>query len=185
MKAVGVRWVAHAARQIASLSSGLPRLPDRVVVRLARASRTIGSSSFSAGCRTGSTSVPWMCRSPKNELVPAGEREPGHRGGDADVDADHAGVEVVLELAGGPAAAGEDRGAVAIGAVAADGQGLRRGRRRGRPRAPGRRSPRGRPACRASTRSRTLGPIRKPSLLEAIDRPSRATSAPSARPMSR
>ena len=56
-------------------------------------------------------------------LVPAGEGEPGHRGGDADVDADHAGVEVPFELAGGVTALGEDRGAVAVGAVAADGQG--------------------------------------------------------------
>src|SRR5258706_7054603 len=57
-------------------------------------------------------------------LVPAGEGKPGHGGGDADVDADHAGVEVLLELPGGVAAAGEDRGAVAIGAAAADVQGL-------------------------------------------------------------
>src|SRR4051794_5927967 len=37
-------------------------------------------------------------------IVPAGEGEPRHRGGDADVDADHAGVEVLLELARGVAA---------------------------------------------------------------------------------
>src|SRR6478736_371362 len=52
--------------------------------------------------------------------VPAGEREPGHRGGHADVDADHAGVEMPLELAGGVAAAGEDGGAVAEIALIAD-----------------------------------------------------------------
>jgi hypothetical protein len=52
-------------------------------------------------------------------LVPAGEGEPGHGGGDADVDADHAGVEILFELAGGVAALGEDGGAVAVGAIAA------------------------------------------------------------------
>ena len=57
-------------------------------------------------------------------FVPAGEGEPGHRGGDADVDADHAGVEVALELAGGVAGAGENAGAVAVFAVAADGEGF-------------------------------------------------------------
>ncbi len=56
----------------------------------------------------------------EERLVPTGEREPRHRGGDADVDADHAGVEMLFELAGGVAVAGEDRGAVAVGAVAAD-----------------------------------------------------------------
>src|SRR5258706_9285563 len=61
---------------------------------------------------------------PEEGLVPAGEGEPGHGGGDADVDADHAGVEVLLELPGGVAAAGEDGGAVAIGTAAADVQGL-------------------------------------------------------------
>ena len=45
-------------------------------------------------------------------FVPAGEGEPRHRGGDADVDADHAGVEVLLELAGGVAGSREDAGAV-------------------------------------------------------------------------
>src|ERR1700722_687974 len=53
-------------------------------------------------------------------FVPAGEGEPGHRGGDADVDADHAGVEMHLELPGGIAAVGEDAGAVAVGRVAGD-----------------------------------------------------------------
>jgi hypothetical protein len=36
----------------------------------------------------------------EKRAVPAGERKPGHRGRHADVDADHAGVEVVLELSG-------------------------------------------------------------------------------------
>src|SRR6185436_3620071 len=57
-------------------------------------------------------------------FVPAGEGEPGHGGGDADVDADHAGVEVVLELAGGVAVAGEDGGAVAVLGALADGEGF-------------------------------------------------------------
>src|SRR3954451_5126950 len=52
--------------------------------------------------------------------IPAGEREPCHRGGDADVDADHAGVEVAFELAGRVAAAGEDGGSVAIFGLVAD-----------------------------------------------------------------
>src|SRR3954471_3899143 len=54
--------------------------------------------------------------------VPAGEREPCHRGGDADVDADHAGVEVAFEMAGGVAASSEDGGSVAVFGFLADGQ---------------------------------------------------------------
>src|ERR1700729_3344177 len=57
-------------------------------------------------------------------LVPAGEGEPGHRSGDADVYADHSGVEVLLELAGGVAALREDRCAVAVWRFSADLQGL-------------------------------------------------------------
>lgn len=56
----------------------------------------------------------------EERLVPAGEREPRHRGGHADVDADHAGVEMLFEFAGGVAVAGEDRGTVAVRATAAD-----------------------------------------------------------------
>src|SRR3954468_674835 len=55
-------------------------------------------------------------------FVPAGEGEPGHRGGDADVDADHAGVEVVFELSGRVTVAGEDAGAVAVFALSSDGE---------------------------------------------------------------
>ena len=47
-------------------------------------------------------------------LVPSAEGEEGHGGGDADVDADHAGLDAVAELAGCFAAAGEDGGAVAV-----------------------------------------------------------------------
>ncbi len=47
--------------------------------------------------------------------VPAAEREEGHGGGDADVDADHAGLDAVAEFTGGFAAAGEYGGAVAVG----------------------------------------------------------------------
>src|SRR5688500_4362777 len=53
-------------------------------------------------------------------LVPAGEREPRHRRGHADVDADHAGVEVLLELPRGVAVAGENAGAVAVFASFSD-----------------------------------------------------------------
>src|SRR3954463_8948274 len=60
----------------------------------------------------------------EERAVPAGEWEPGHRRGDADIDPDHPGVEVLLELPRRPAAAGEDGGAIAVGAVAADGQRL-------------------------------------------------------------
>ncbi len=60
----------------------------------------------------------------EERFVPAGEGEPGHRSGHADVDADHAGVEVPLELPGGVAGAGEDAGAVAVFAVAAHGEGI-------------------------------------------------------------
>jgi hypothetical protein len=62
-----------------------------------------------------------MCRSPKKLLFQPVKGKPGHRGGDADVDADHAGVEVVLEHARGVAVAGEDAGAVAVFGLAADG----------------------------------------------------------------
>src|SRR5262249_2636756 len=58
----------------------------------------------------------------EERFVPAGEWEPGHWGGHADVDADHARVEVPLELAGGVAGAGENAGPVAVFAVTAHGQ---------------------------------------------------------------
>src|SRR4051812_16294410 len=57
-------------------------------------------------------------------FVPAGEGEPGHGGGDADVDADHAGVEVMLELSRRITVLSKDRGAVAVFAVSADGEGF-------------------------------------------------------------
>ena len=41
-------------------------------------------------------------------LAPAGKREPGHRRGHGDVDADHPGLEAVFEFAGGPPGARED-----------------------------------------------------------------------------
>src|ERR1019366_9338602 len=47
-------------------------------------------------------------------LVPAVEREPGHGGRHADVDADHAALDAVFEFARSLARAREDRGAVAI-----------------------------------------------------------------------
>ena len=50
-------------------------------------------------------------------VVPAGEGEHRHRRGHADVDADHAGLHAVLELARGLAAVREDRGAVAEGGL--------------------------------------------------------------------
>src|SRR3982751_2508049 len=56
----------------------------------------------------------------EKRLVPAGEGEPRHRRGHADVDADHPGVEALLELAGGVAAAREDARAVAEIASLAD-----------------------------------------------------------------
>ena len=54
--------------------------------------------------------------------VPTGEREPGHRGWHTDIDTDHPGVEMPLELAGGVTAAGEDGGAIAEIALTADGE---------------------------------------------------------------
>src|SRR2546423_4916688 len=48
-------------------------------------------------------------------FVPAGEWEHRHRGGDADVDADHAGFDPMLELARGFSGMGEDRRAIAVG----------------------------------------------------------------------
>ena len=47
-------------------------------------------------------------------VVPAVEGEPGHGGGDANVDPDHAAVDAVLEFARGLAGTGEDGGAVAV-----------------------------------------------------------------------
>jgi hypothetical protein len=43
---------------------------------------------------------PLIVQVAEERAVPARERKPGHRRGYADVDADHAGVEVVLELSG-------------------------------------------------------------------------------------
>src|ERR1017187_4883229 len=48
-------------------------------------------------------------------LVPAVEREPGHGGGHADVDADHAALDAVLEFARGLARTRENGGAISIG----------------------------------------------------------------------
>src|SRR5581483_10094997 len=53
-------------------------------------------------------------------VVPAREGERSHRSRHADVDANHAGVEVALELTCGPSAAGEDNSTVAEGAVFAE-----------------------------------------------------------------
>src|ERR1700689_634579 len=44
--------------------------------------------------------------------LPAAEAVEGHRNGDGDVDADHAGLDAAGEVAGGVAVAGEDGGAV-------------------------------------------------------------------------
>src|SRR5262249_28092343 len=60
----------------------------------------------------------------KERFVPAGEGEPGHGCGDADVDADHAGVKAAFEIAGGPAAGRKDARAVAVFALPAERQGL-------------------------------------------------------------
>src|SRR5690348_7920279 len=58
----------------------------------------------------------------EKRAVPAGEREPGHRRRHADVDADHARVEVPLELSGRVAATREDDGPVTEFAGIADGE---------------------------------------------------------------
>ncbi len=47
-------------------------------------------------------------------LIPAVEREPGHGGGYADVDANHAALDAVLKLARGLARARENGGAISI-----------------------------------------------------------------------
>ena len=47
-------------------------------------------------------------------LVPSAEGEESHGGRDTDVDADHASLDAVAELAGRLAAAGEDGGAVTV-----------------------------------------------------------------------
>src|SRR4051812_45458364 len=58
----------------------------------------------------------------KERAVPAGEREPGHGGGNAHVDADHAGVEVPLELSRRVTTLRENYGAVAVFALIPDSQ---------------------------------------------------------------
>ena len=50
----------------------------------------------------------------EERALPAREREEGHRGGDADVHADHADLDVVPVAADGRARLGEDRRAVAV-----------------------------------------------------------------------
>ena len=47
-------------------------------------------------------------------IVPAGERKHRHRGGDTDVDPDHAGFDAVFEFARGFAGVSENRSAVAV-----------------------------------------------------------------------
>src|SRR5712664_2553167 len=51
-------------------------------------------------------------------LFPSAEREIGHRGGDADIDADIPRGGLVAEFAGGGTAGGEERGLIAVGAAA-------------------------------------------------------------------
>ena len=113
----------------------------------------------------------------EERAVPAGEREPGHRRRHADVDADHARVEMLLELPGGVTAAREDRRAVAEFAFVADGDRFVEIARRGPPTAPGRKSLPSKPASRASRWSTTLGPSKKAVRVEiaaAIERDRRA-----------
>src|SRR5687768_7534750 len=104
-------------------SDASARPPHRVGRRLRRGGEPAGGDRLLPGVeldRLGALDV----QVAEEGLVPAGEREPGHRGGDADVDADHAGVEVLLELAGGVAGTGEDARAVAVWALSADGEGF-------------------------------------------------------------
>ncbi len=56
-----------------------------------------------------------MCRSPKNDSSQPVNGKHRHRRGHADVDADHAGFDAMLEFARGFAGVGEDRRAVAVG----------------------------------------------------------------------
>src|SRR5262245_57336845 len=99
------------------------RLPDRVVMGVARRLEPARHRQL----------LPRVVLDPLDPLdvqraeegvVPSGEGEPGDGGRDADVDPDHPRVEPVLELAGRPAAPGEDRCTVAVWAGAADGEGL-------------------------------------------------------------
>src|SRR5690349_17387471 len=50
----------------------------------------------------------------EERIIPAIERKPGHRSGHADVDADHAALNAMLEFAGGLAGAGENGRAIAV-----------------------------------------------------------------------
>jgi hypothetical protein len=103
-----------------------------------------------------------MCRSPNSE--PSSRRtssRPRHR--DRHVDADHADLDLVLELPGGAAVVGEDRGAVAVRVVVDERERLVVGATRGRRRAPGRRSRRCRSRHVGGDVSISVGPRKKPS----------------------
>lgn len=60
----------------------------------------------------------------EERVVPPGEGEVGEWGGDADVDADHAGGDVAAEFAGGFSGVGEDGGTVAEGLAVGGGDGV-------------------------------------------------------------
>src|SRR5262249_47423367 len=98
--------------------SGFPGLPHRVVVRLLRRGEPAGHRHFLLRIEVDPFR-PLDVQVAEERLVPAGEREPGHRRRHADVDADHPGVETALELAGRPAAPREDGRAVAVLALPA------------------------------------------------------------------
>ena len=109
--------------------------------------------------------------------LPAAEAVVADRHRDRHVDADHADVDVPLELAGRAAVAGEDRGAVAVRVGVDQRHALVVGRRPASPTAPGRRSRPGTPSCSASRRRAASGSGRsrrpgRPS------RPSTTTFAP-------
>ena len=51
-------------------------------------------------------------------LIPAGKREPGHGRCHADIDSNHARMEMLIESSGGIPVARKNRGAVSVGTIA-------------------------------------------------------------------
>src|SRR5437868_1451488 len=98
------------------LTPALLRFPNRIRMRIRRRFKPPAQRELLLSIKLHSFGA-LNVQITKERIVPAGERKPGHRRRDADVDADHACLETARKLAGGIAAAGKDTRAIAVFAV--------------------------------------------------------------------
>ena len=85
--------------------------PNRILVRLAGRREPTSECHFLARVEVDAFS-PLDVQVAKERLIPPGKWKPGHGCGNTDVNADHAGIKALLELAGRIAVTGEDRRAI-------------------------------------------------------------------------